>query len=445
MIAIHRVISRARTSILIRRLATGAVWTGIGMVFSRVIAIIAAVFLARTLGSSAFGEFGLVRSTIAMFLVFAGASTGTAATTFVSRYRHTDPGRASRMISLSIFCAGTIGLLASITIFYLAPSICEYTFGDRQAVVAIRIASIAILFSTLVGVTNGVLTGLENFSAIVKADVTASLLSLPLIVGGAHLWGVPGAVAGQAVSSAIHAAISFAFARFCALDSKLQIARRIHLSDLRCLVTFCVPATLSGVMVAPTHWLSQAMLARTPAGLAQIGILSAATNWQSALSVVPAVLGSAVLPMLSAMDPLVFRTRQRQVLIFSVIANATILLPISASLYILRFRIMNVYGEQFLDGTQVLPLLLVAATISGLLRPLAQLVVANDAMWLGFFMNFGWAAVFLFLSYSFRSKGAYGLALAQVIAYFVHASWAAIYAINSLTSEKPSAEHAPST
>jgi len=54
------------------RIAKGAFWSLSGSIVSQGSILFASMYVARILGKTQFGELGMIRSTINMFVVFAG-------------------------------------------------------------------------------------------------------------------------------------------------------------------------------------------------------------------------------------------------------------------------------------------------------------------------------------------------------------------------------------
>src|ERR1035437_5586151 len=78
------------------RLAHGVFWSFSGTVVARALGLIASIIVARLLGRGAYGELGIIQSTVGMFGLFAGFGMGITATKFVAEYRKTDPEQIGR-------------------------------------------------------------------------------------------------------------------------------------------------------------------------------------------------------------------------------------------------------------------------------------------------------------------------------------------------------------
>src|SRR5438105_966213 len=114
-------VNRIQTSPLGYRLAKGAFWSLAGTVVSRGLALFAWILVPRMLGTTAFGELGIIQSTIGLFGTFAGLGLGLTATRYVAEFRVKDPARAGRVIAFSTLTANLTGLAASIALLVLAP------------------------------------------------------------------------------------------------------------------------------------------------------------------------------------------------------------------------------------------------------------------------------------------------------------------------------------
>ena len=72
------------------RMAHGAFWTFCGTVLGKFFVLIAGIVVANILGKEQYGELGLVRSTINMFVIFGAAGLGLTATKYIAEFRNTD-------------------------------------------------------------------------------------------------------------------------------------------------------------------------------------------------------------------------------------------------------------------------------------------------------------------------------------------------------------------
>src|SRR5258706_10786206 len=92
------------------RLIKGAVWNLAGAIVARGFGLISSILIARILGREAFGELGVIQSTVGMFGVLAGFGLGMTATKYVAEFREKGPAKAQRIISMSLLAALISGI-----------------------------------------------------------------------------------------------------------------------------------------------------------------------------------------------------------------------------------------------------------------------------------------------------------------------------------------------
>ena len=66
------------------RMARGAFWSFSGTAIAKLLILIAGMLVANILGKEHYGELGIVRSTISMFVIFGTAGLGLTATKYIS-------------------------------------------------------------------------------------------------------------------------------------------------------------------------------------------------------------------------------------------------------------------------------------------------------------------------------------------------------------------------
>lgn len=86
---------------LSNRLFHSASWALVGAVVGRGITMLTYIIVARLLTQEVYGEFGILRSTINMFTVFAGMGLGSTASKYISQYRNVNPTKAGDIYTLS--------------------------------------------------------------------------------------------------------------------------------------------------------------------------------------------------------------------------------------------------------------------------------------------------------------------------------------------------------
>jgi hypothetical protein len=82
--------------------------------------------------------------------------------------------------------------------------------------------------------------------------------------------------------------------------------------------------------------------------------------------------------------------------------------------------IMSGYGHDFLEGRGVLVVLAGAAVMAASVVIVGQAITSAGFMWWGFLLNAIWAVSLIACVWWLRARGAYGFAVANLVAYFIH-------------------------
>ncbi len=430
----HPLWNRVESSSIGSRLASGAFWSVGGALISRALMLIASILVARMLGLEVYGEYGMIRTTVAMFLVFAGFGLGMTATKHVAESRISDPERAGRIMAISGLFAVATGTLFAVILFVFAPWVATHTIDAPHLVGELRIGALILLLNAVNGAQTGALAGFEAFRSIAKVNLWTGFISFPLLVGGAYWGGLRGAVWALAMNMLINWLLNHVAIRREAKRFKVPFSTVGCLEELPILWRFSLPATLGGIMVGPVYWACNAMLVNQPDGYSQLGLFNAANQWRMAILFVPAALGKIVLPMLANLNAPDDQVRFRKVLKYNAVINAGLACIVSLPVALLAKPIMRSYGVGFEEGALTLVLLSVSTILITLNNVVGQAIISKGRVWIGFCFNLMWASVFLTFSYYFINKGygAIGLALANLLAYLAHSLWQFCYVIKAI-------------
>lgn len=391
--------------------------------------LLATVAVARLLGKAAYGELGIIQSTVGMFGTFAGFGLGITATKHVAEYRESDPARAGRILGISALVACISGGAMAAGLLVFAPWLAEHTINAPHLVAPLRIGAVILFLSALNGAQTGALSGFEAFRRIARVNALTGVLSFPVIIAGAVLGGLNGTVWALAANLALvwtfnHLALRKEAARF-----GVPLAIKGCHQEWPVLWRFSLPAVLGGTLVGPVNWACAALLVNQPGGYGDMGLFNAANQWRTAILFVPAVLAQVVLPLLSNMSETSASSHFRRILRTNIILNASLALAVVLPLLVLAPYIMKAYGSEYAEGTNVLRVLALSAVLVAANEVVGSAIASRGKMWVGFGFNAMWAAVLLLTTALLLrlGYGAMGLAAASLIAYVLHTGWQTLY------------------
>lgn len=422
-------VRRVKASPLGYRLASGAIWSISGAVISRALMLLANIIVARMLTREVYGELGIIRSTVNMFVVFAGFGMGLTATKHVAEFRQSDPARAGRIMALSSAFTFFTGALIAVILFFAAPWLAGLTLNAPHLATELRISGLILLVSAMNGAQTGALAGFEAFKTIAGINLRTGLISFPIFIAGAWLGGLHGSVWALGASMAVNWFLNHLALRKESSKHSIPFSFADCTREWPILWKFSLPAVLSGVMVSPVVWLCNAMLVNQPGGYGEMALFDAANQWRAAILFVPGMLGQIVLPMLSSLNGPGEQAKYLKVLKINVLTNGGTALVVSIPIALAAPWIMKTYGSDFETGRSILVCLAFSTVIMSINNIVGQSIASKGRMWIGFFFNALWAATLLFASHILirGGHGALGVAMANLFAYLVHSLWQTIY------------------
>src|SRR5262249_25256100 len=161
--------SHEQSSIL-ARIIRGSFWSLVGTVGARALSLSLSIIVARLLGKAAFGEVGMIQSTVGTFQTFAGFSLGLLATKHVAQLRRNDPGRAGLILALSDSAALISGLTMTLVLLISSPLIAHRLLANAPIGGLLQISSVLLLFGAINGAQTGTLAGFEAFASLARAN-----------------------------------------------------------------------------------------------------------------------------------------------------------------------------------------------------------------------------------------------------------------------------------
>lgn len=418
---LNKLITRINSSNIGGRIASGAFWSIFGTASAKCIVLIAGIICANILGSEKYGELGLVRSTINMFVVFGTFGIGVTATKYISQYRKDSIEKMEMIYSLTTSFSVIMATIITALILIFSPIIANSSLNAPHLVVEIRIGAILLFATILNGLQFGILSGLEDFKSQAINTLISSLFEGLFIIVGAIYAGVLGAVLGYGVGIVVLYLLNH-----CSIKKKLKKVgitfslSKIKTSDLSILVNFSLPAALSSFLVAPTYWIARTILVKY-SGFSELGIYEAADQWKVIILFIPAALSKIILPILSSFKEYEYESYVKT-LKYNIILNAGVSLVFAIIVVLLSPMIMRSYGAGFSNTTPLI-ILAFSTVFSSITTVIGVSIQSREKVWQGFLFNFMWACMFIVLSYIsvHLELGASGIAMAVLISYIVHA------------------------
>jgi O-antigen/teichoic acid export membrane protein len=420
---IKQIIQKIKTSDIATRLTAGAFWSLLGNIAGKGFILFAFILVAKIIGKEPYGELGMIRSTIMMFSVFAGAGIGLTASRYIALYRNTDIQKMHEIYCLSKYVSVIMGLLIAVLLYVFAPVIAIQSLHAPHLTEEIRIGAAVLFFITLNNAQTGALLGFERFKSNAINIIISGFIQLLFLTAGAYYWGISGVIAGMGMGSfllyflnqyAIRPNISGAILR----QTKIK---QICKNTLPVLWKFSFPAILSSILVIPALWWCKTLMVQQ-AGFDHMADYDVAEQWNTIILFIPFTLGSMLVPILSNTLAEGTKSQYHKIVKINIAINVVVTSIIVLFICLLASFILRRYGAGFTDKTTFY-ILVLSAIPNAVCAVLGHVIASKGKMWMGFTLNFIWAIWCVGFSVLFVSKmnyGAVGLAMAVFIAYILH-------------------------
>ena len=415
------IIDRYKQSDIARRMASGAFWSFVGATVSKLLVLIAGIVCAHILGKEDYGKFGMVKSTLGMFVVLGSMGLGLTATKYIAEYRKTDMEHTSSIYLLTNGFALLFSIIVSVLVLWFSDVLATNVLHAPDLTVPIKVSSLVLLFTILNTAQDATLAGFESFRYIALSTFLCSVLeSVGMVVMG-YYYGIIGAVMGYGSGFILKTIVNNLLINKDFKRHGIKVGfDHFRKSDLRLLYTYTLPAALSTLLAAPTFWIVRTMLARD-SGFGELAIYDVADQWKLILLFIPGTISQIILPIMSSLE----KDNKRQfwkVLHTNMLLNAGITAILSILILLFCNYIMSLYGKGF-DEPMPLIILAFSTIFTSISTVLGVSISSLAKMWLWFGFNLTWAGTTIIAACFFLSMGyqATGVAIAILMGYAVQA------------------------
>lgn len=415
------VLEKMQSSQLARRLTSGAFWSLVGALISRGLNFLAFILVARYLGKVSFGELGIIQSTAAMFQVLAIFGVAGTVTKFVAEFRKIDTAKTGRIIALSSLFSLITGTVMGTLFFFAAPWLSDNVLNRPELTPALKISSAMLFFAAWMGAQTGALAGFEAFKKISLVNLIAGLISFPLILGGAYVGNLLGAVWGMSLAMGFNAFLN----SLALIKERKKWAIPFNIkgvkNELKIIWQFSFPFMLAGLLWAPVIWTANAILVNQNDGYAEMGLFNAAHQWFLLGLFVPNIIGKAIFPVMAERIGARDYSAVKAIIFNGVKYTFLILGGFSIPLAIFSKNIMALYGPNFVIGWPVLMILGFSATFAGSQSMMGNAILAINKVWFHLIFNLIWGILYITFAYLFINNGfgADGLAISSLLSYII--------------------------
>lgn len=399
-------------------------WSVFGTMLSRGSMLVSTIILARILDSIAYGQLGILRSTLNFFVVFAGFGLGNTTSRYIALNRKDNLQEARRIYDISLLFNFILAIIISVGVFVFAKQISIWSFNDVTLYKELRISSFLLFFATMNGVLGGSLAGFQDFKKIAKNTFLSTILQSVLSLIGAWLFGITGSLIGFGLGYVyLYILNKRAINKCFGLEKKVVYLNSFISAEKKFLWSFSLPAAFSSFLVTPLFWWAKTFMIRSTS-FKEMAFFDVADQWRLIILFIPSALMQIVLPALTISNQEDFK----KTLNFNIKVNLFFTTITVIPLIILSPYILCLYGKAYVN-TELFIVLISSALFSSFCSVIGLALASKGKMWTGFIFNLFWAAYFILFTIYFieQGLGATGLAYAILLSYLLHGITQFIY------------------
>lgn len=411
---------RFEKSDLVRRLVKGAFWSIVGALISRTMMLIASMIVARVIGKDAFGELGMINSTVGLFGMLAGFGLGITATKHIAEFRQLNPTRAGRIMMLVNIAAWGTGVLASAILYFMSPWLASHALSAPYLADKLKIGALLVLFGAINSTQMGMLAGFEAYERIALLGLVAGLANFICVVLGVFGWGLTGAIWGLVASLFISVAANQWILNRAARIASIPFTVSGCKNEMKLLWSFSLPAVMASTMVSPVIWFLQTLLVQRSDGYAGMAEYSVGAQWRNLVEYLAGLLCAAYLPVVSSLgeeNP----GRRRKLMFATAWGSGGLALSVSLIFAAACPYILRAYGDKFVAAQFTVIILLLTGVANSTNAVFMQSLLSAGRAWWRLVSNGCWAVIALASGVLVvPSYGAIGLAATLCLAQIIH-------------------------
>jgi O-antigen/teichoic acid export membrane protein len=371
----------------VRFLLKNSFWSVSGAIFLQGLTFIAYIIVARSVDKETFGDFGLFKSTVNTFAMYALLGIGMTTTKYISEWLPKNKADVGRLISLNYTFAILSGIAFSLLFYFLIPWFCEYMINAPHLNYTLHLGIVLLFLTTFLMTQIGILAGFQDFKSIAITSIAMGLLMILLFTCGTRFGGLYGLVFIMIISALLNIIMNAYFVRQNKRKYGIVYKLRGCSSLFPILWKFCLPSTLNGFLGGPIIWICYLVLARQVQGHSELAVFTAALQLYFATTFIQSQIWRVFFSSLSeSHGQQNLRKYWRMVqfnLILNVIISAIIVIPV----ILLASRILCLYGSSYTQGSPVLITLCFSSIAFSLYCIPSQILNSRGKAWESFIIG----------------------------------------------------------
>lgn len=353
--------------------------------------LVSGILIARYLGADLYGEYGVVKSTMFYIASFATLGLGITSTKYIAQYLNVEKKYIKSLINDCL----TITIISSITLafaLFVFSSVLANFLDEPTLKTPFRFLSIIIILRAYNVTQIGILGGLKKYKDSALNNCLSGLVMLALCIPLTLYFSLSGALSSLLISQLF----------FCVINSiyinrlKKNLCDQEYKNFKKELFVYSLPVALQESTYFISSWGGMMILTKF-SNLIEVGLYSAASQWNAIILFIPQMLYNVVLSHLSSKIGDI--TSQKKIIRVMLMTNLISTLIPCIIVGCLSGFIANFYGSSFENLPSVMNVLIFSTVFTCCSNVFRTEFIALGKNWLLLSIRFSKDIIFLLLCY----------------------------------------------
>lgn len=340
------------------RLIKDSFWSLAGNVVGRGLSLLAGILVARYLGKDLYGEYGIIRNTILTIGVFSSFGLGYTATKYVANLKKKSKQETIQFVEHALGITFIFCFLMAIVLFLMSNYVSTTILEAPHLSSALQILSGLIIFNGLTTTQIGILSGFGKFKEIAHINSIVGVVTFFTSVLFTYFYGLDGALFALLIAQIINWFLNYIIVKKQIKVGWLNIPKW-NRALLKNILYFSTPIALQEMVYVGSSLLGSVLLIKF-ATYGDLGMYSAAMQWNAIILFIPGILRNVVLSHLS--ENLSDMKTHDKILKTTIVINIVSTAIPALIVALLSGFIQDFYGKSF-DGLSSLISLAVFITV----------------------------------------------------------------------------------
>ncbi|MBA6314708.1 oligosaccharide flippase family protein [Cellulophaga baltica] len=350
-------------------------WSIIGNVFGKGLSLLAGIIIARLLGKEIYGEYGIIKSTLLSLAILSSFGLGYTSTKFIAENKTTYKENINQIIKTCLKTTTISSGILTLILFLFAKDFARYALKAPELYFEIRLTAVFIFFNSISITQIGILAGFGKFKKLAQINTFVGIFTIISSCLLTLAFNFKGALIALVLTQVINFGLNYYYINkergaYNSNDNSKELEKKI--------LKFSIPIALQEAFYSVITWSFGVLLIRFST-FGELGIYSAAMQWNAMILFIPGILRNVVLSHMSYSKD---NKEHGKILNSILIFNLTVTLIISLIFYACSDFITKFYGDNFEGLKQILNITVFTTIFASLSNVYSQAYLSKDKNWL---------------------------------------------------------------